>query len=78
MRGTMMFSRIPRHLSPATVVAFLALVFAMTGGAFAMNTNAGGPRPLPPPRPRARPSRRPSQAPGARPAPRVRTARPAR
>lgn len=37
-----MFSRIRRHLSPATVVAFLALIFAMTGGAFAAAGGSGG------------------------------------
>ena len=36
----MMFSKIQRHLNPATIVAFVALVFAMTGGAFAMSTTS--------------------------------------
>lgn len=36
-----MFSAIRKHLNPATVVAFMALVFAMTGGAFAA-TGGGG------------------------------------
>ncbi len=37
-----MFSAIRKHLSPATVVAFMALVFAMTGGAFAASSGGGG------------------------------------
>lgn len=37
-----MFSRIRKHLNPTTVVAFLALIFAMTGGAFAMNAGGSG------------------------------------
>jgi hypothetical protein len=39
-----MFSTIRRHLrlSPAGVVAVIALVFAMAGGAFAANNNGGG------------------------------------
>ena len=37
-----MLSRIRKHLSPATVVAFAALVFAMTGGAFAASSHGGG------------------------------------
>jgi hypothetical protein len=37
-----MFSAIRKHLSPATVVAFVALVFAMTGGAFAASSSGGG------------------------------------
>lgn len=37
-----MFSRIRKHLNPTTVVAFLALSFAMTGGAFAMNGGGSG------------------------------------
>jgi hypothetical protein len=30
-----MFQAIRKHLNPATVIAFMALVFALTGGAFA-------------------------------------------
>jgi hypothetical protein len=37
MRGNMMFSRIRRRFSYANVVVTLALVFAMTGGAYAAN-----------------------------------------
>ncbi len=37
-----MFSAIRKHISPTTVVAFMALVFAMTGGAFAASSNGGG------------------------------------
>jgi hypothetical protein len=33
-----MLSTIRRHINATTVVAFIALVFAMTGGAFAMNS----------------------------------------
>lgn len=40
-----MFSAIRKHLSPATVVAFMALVFAMTGGAFAASSGSGGGNP---------------------------------
>jgi Collagen triple helix repeat (20 copies) len=32
-----MFQRVRRHINPTTIVAFTALIFAMTGGAFAMN-----------------------------------------
>ena len=32
-----MFSAIRKHLTPSTAIAFIALVFATTGGAFAMN-----------------------------------------
>jgi hypothetical protein len=32
-----MFQRVGKHLSPSTVIAFMALVFAFTGGAFAAN-----------------------------------------
>jgi Collagen triple helix repeat (20 copies) len=39
-----MFSTVRRHLNPATVLALLALVFAMTGGALAVNNHGtGGP-----------------------------------
>jgi hypothetical protein len=34
-----MFSRIPRHINPATVMALIALVFAMTGGAYAVKNH---------------------------------------
>jgi hypothetical protein len=37
-----MFHSIRKHISPTTVVAFMALVFAMTGGAFAASSNGGG------------------------------------
>jgi hypothetical protein len=30
-----MFERVGKHLNPAMVIAMLALVFAMTGGAYA-------------------------------------------
>jgi hypothetical protein len=33
----MMLSKIRKHLNPTTALAFIALIFAMTGGAFAMN-----------------------------------------
>jgi hypothetical protein len=36
-----MFSKISKHLSYANVAATLALVFAMTGGAYALNTHGG-------------------------------------
>jgi Collagen triple helix repeat (20 copies) len=37
-----MFSAIRKHLNSATVVAFVALIFAMTGGAFAASGHGGG------------------------------------
>ncbi len=37
-----MFSRIGKHFNATTLVAFLALIFAMTGGAFAMNGGGAG------------------------------------
>jgi hypothetical protein len=37
-----MFQRVRKHISPATVVAFMALIFAMTGGAFAASSGSGG------------------------------------
>ena len=37
-----MFQAIRKHLNPTTVVAFVALVFAMTGGAFAASGGSGG------------------------------------
>ena len=37
-----MFQRIRRHLTPSTAIAFVALVFAVTGGAFAATSNGGG------------------------------------
>jgi Collagen triple helix repeat (20 copies) len=37
-----MLSAIRRHVSPATVMAFVALIFAMTGGAFAVTNHGGG------------------------------------
>jgi hypothetical protein len=38
-----MFRAIRRQLNPATAMAFLALVFAMTGGAFAVTGRGAGP-----------------------------------
>jgi hypothetical protein len=38
-----MFQRIRTHLTPSTAIAFLALVFALTGGAFAASSHGGGP-----------------------------------
>src|ERR1700735_4554795 len=40
----MMFSSIRKYLNPTTAVAFVALIFAMTGGAFAMNTSGSNAR----------------------------------
>ncbi len=37
-----MFQALRKHLSPATFIAFIALVFAMTGGAFAASGGGGG------------------------------------
>jgi Collagen triple helix repeat (20 copies) len=37
-----MFHRVSKHLTPATFIALLALVFAITGGAFAASSNGGG------------------------------------
>jgi hypothetical protein len=37
-----MFQRIRKHMTPSTAIAFLALVFALTGGAFAASSNNGG------------------------------------
>ena len=37
-----MLQRVRKHMNPATAIALLALVFALTGGAFAA-TGAGGP-----------------------------------
>ncbi len=37
-----MFRAIRRHLTPSTLMAFVALVFALTGGAFAATGGAGG------------------------------------
>jgi hypothetical protein len=34
--------RIRKHLTPSTIIAFLALVFALTGGAFAATNHSGG------------------------------------
>ncbi len=38
-----MFSAIRKHLNPATIAAFVALIFAMTGGAFAASSQGGRP-----------------------------------
>ena len=38
-----MFSRIRKHLTPSTAIALLALVFALTGGAFAATNHSAGP-----------------------------------
>jgi hypothetical protein len=38
-----MFSSIRKHLTPSTLIAFMALIFALTGGAFAAtSSNRGG------------------------------------
>ena len=37
-----MFQAIRRHINATTIVAFVALIFAMTGGAFAINTHGNG------------------------------------
>lgn len=37
-----MFAALRKHLSPATAMAFVALIFAMTGGALAMSPHSGG------------------------------------
>lgn len=37
-----MFSRIRRQINPATIMAFVALIFTMTGGAFAVTGHGGG------------------------------------
>jgi Collagen triple helix repeat (20 copies) len=37
-----MFQRVRKHLTPSTAIAFLALVFALTGGAFAASSHGGG------------------------------------
>jgi hypothetical protein len=37
-----MFQRIRKHLTPSTAIAFMALVFALTGGAFAASSHGGG------------------------------------
>ncbi len=37
-----MFKALRKHITPATVLAFVALVFAVTGGAFAASGNGGG------------------------------------
>jgi hypothetical protein len=37
-----MFQRLRKHLTPSTAIAFIALVFALTGGAFAASSNGGG------------------------------------
>jgi hypothetical protein len=37
-----MFQRIRRHITPSTAIAFLALVFAFTGGAFAAGSHSNG------------------------------------
>jgi hypothetical protein len=37
-----MFQRIRKHFTPSTAIAFLALVFALTGGAFAASSHSGG------------------------------------
>jgi hypothetical protein len=36
-----MFKRISKHLTPATVISVIALVFAVTGGAFAASSHGG-------------------------------------
>ncbi len=37
-----MFQAIRKHLTPSTFIAFMALVFALTGGAFAASSHTGG------------------------------------
>ena len=37
-----MLSAIRRHLNPGTLIAFVALIFAVTGGAFAASGSSGG------------------------------------
>jgi hypothetical protein len=37
-----MFSRVKKHLTPSAFIALIALVFAVTGGAFAATGNGGG------------------------------------
>ena len=37
-----MFQAIRKHLTPSTFIAFIALIFAITGGAFAASGNGGG------------------------------------
>ncbi len=37
-----MFQTLRRHITPATILAFVALVFAITGGAFAASGGRGG------------------------------------
>jgi hypothetical protein len=37
-----MFQALRKHVTPATVMAFVALVFAVTGGAFAAGSHGGG------------------------------------
>jgi hypothetical protein len=37
-----MFNQLRKHLTPSTFIAFLALVFALTGGAFAATGGSGG------------------------------------
>lgn len=36
-----MYQRIRKHLTPSTIIAFAALVFALTGGAFAAGSHGG-------------------------------------
>ena len=38
-----MLQRVRKHMNPATAIAFLALVFALTGGAFAATGGGGSP-----------------------------------
>ena len=37
-----MFQALRKHLTPSTFIAFVALVFAVTGGAFAAGSHGGG------------------------------------
>lgn len=37
-----MFTRFRRHVNPGTLIALVALVFAMSGGAYAVTSKAGG------------------------------------
>jgi Collagen triple helix repeat (20 copies) len=38
----MMYQKMRKHLTPSTLIALIALVFALTGGAFAAGANSGG------------------------------------
>src|SRR5271155_5267250 len=44
-----MLGKARKQITPASILAFVALVFAITGGAFAATGGTGGPPPAPPP-----------------------------